>query len=654
MSRTTTSTILVRRWPRTTRLAECSRSPRPAERAVGRGEPAQPAGDRGQLERLLRRLQRRRGRRRRAAAGRADLAGLLPVRRTAAPRSSPRWFRDTRGTPRRTELGRRCGRPAPATRSSPGTATAGCSPARRAPTTRPGSKKTFGDVWVATYENPAGVGGADDQRRQGVPPVGHRQPGSSAPNLLGVFNDKTSIAADRTSNPATRGNVYFAWSRFTGNGGSNIYVVRSTDHGATFSTAQAADHQRERHPGPRHRHPRRRKRHGHLGLVVQEEPATRSTTRSPPTAAPPGRRSRTLTTYISYDAQDVADPTAEAPTSGPDFEGSDGEAEAAGNARDCGVLEAACASGYIFFRRTTSPRSSADQTAPGNPWVYVVVDPVVPGSQVPTGTTYGATEVGVGGQSAVYAIRFNPLHRRQERHWSGSPRSRPGTSCSPTSSPTPASCTSCGGTAATTRATRPPARSATARPAALVAVAGRLRDHPGPTTLAPAGADHGSPTSPATQLGPVRRPHRAVRRRLPVDRLSRGRTSRPGPTTATRWPATTRGTTPDESAPTSCSAAPNVPTARSPATPARAPAGWTKTSTATSRHRSAIRRFPGRRSTFPSSHQRGTRAGVPRRVNPAPAASPRDQPIAGRQGPGGTREPAEWPSTPPPRPPRHA
>jgi hypothetical protein len=28
---------------------------------------------------------------------------------------------------------------------------------------------------------------------------------------------------------------------------------------------------------------------------------------------------------------------------------------------------------------------------------------------VPTGTTYGVTESGVGGQSAVYAIRFNPL-----------------------------------------------------------------------------------------------------------------------------------------------------------------------------------------------------------------------------------------------------
>jgi hypothetical protein len=272
-----------------------------------------------------------------------------------------------------------------------------------------GSKKTFGDEWVATYENPAGVGGStiSDGKEFRRSVIVSR--GSSAPNLLGVFNDKTSIAADRTSNPATRGNVYFAWSRFTGNGGSNIYVVRSTDHGATFSTPTLLTTSENNIQDP--------------DIAIRGDGTVSVTWDSSSKKSPldsinysvstnggaTWSPSRTLTTYTSYDAQDVSAPTAEAPTSGPDFEGAEGEAEAAGNARDCGVLDAACASGYIFFRRTTSPRSSADQTAPANPWVYVVVDPVVPGSQVPTGTTYGATEVGVGGQSAVYAIRFNPL-----------------------------------------------------------------------------------------------------------------------------------------------------------------------------------------------------------------------------------------------------
>ena len=273
-----------------------------------------------------------------------------------------------------------------------------------------GTKKTFGDVWVATYENPAGVADAtiNDGKEFRRSVVVNR--GSSAPNLLGVFNDKTAIAADRTSNPATRGNVYFAWSRFTGNGGSNIYVVRSTDHGATFShpkllTTNENDIQDPdiaiRGDGTVTITWISESKKSELSSANYSVSTNGGATWSP---------SRTVTTFTSYDAQDVADPTAEAPTSGPDFESGEGEeAEEAGNARDCGVLDAACASGYIFFRRTTSPRSSADQTAPSNPWVYLVVDPVVPGSQVPTGTTYGATEVGVGGQSAVYAIRFDPL-----------------------------------------------------------------------------------------------------------------------------------------------------------------------------------------------------------------------------------------------------
>lgn len=270
-----------------------------------------------------------------------------------------------------------------------------------------GSKKTFGDVWVATYQNPGGVSGdplkdGKEFRRSVVVASG-----SSAPNLLGVFHDKTSIAADRTSNAATRGNVYFAWSRFTGNGGSNIYVVRSTDHGATFSTPKLLTTSENDIQDPDIAI------NGDGTVTVTWVSASRKSgqdsvryavsTNGGATFSP----ARTLTTFTSYDAQDVAAPTASRPVSGPDFEG--GEVEAAGaTARDCGVLSAACESDYIFFRRTTSPRSSADQTAPGNPLVYVVFDPVVPGSEVPTGTTYGAIEPGVGGQSAVYATAFNP------------------------------------------------------------------------------------------------------------------------------------------------------------------------------------------------------------------------------------------------------
>jgi hypothetical protein len=61
------------------------------------------------------------------------------------------------------------------------------------------------------------------------------QRGSSAKNLLGVFNDKDLINADHTGGTFD-GNVYFAFTKFNGNLGSDsIYLSRSTDHGNTFS-----------------------------------------------------------------------------------------------------------------------------------------------------------------------------------------------------------------------------------------------------------------------------------------------------------------------------------------------------------------------------------------------------------------------------------
>src|SRR4051812_46417123 len=98
-----------------------------------------------------------------------------------------------------------------------------------------GTPKTFGDVWVARFRNPDGPD-APTTSRDGLQYYGTSvvARGSSAPNLLGKFNDKTSIEADRTLGSCD-GNVYFSWSRFTGNGGVGIYFVRSTDHGVTFS-----------------------------------------------------------------------------------------------------------------------------------------------------------------------------------------------------------------------------------------------------------------------------------------------------------------------------------------------------------------------------------------------------------------------------------
>jgi len=53
----------------------------------------------------------------------------------------------------------------------------------------------------------------------------------------GLFQDKINIAADQTSGPFS-GNVYVAWSQYTGKAPNNsILFSRSTDHGLTFSSA---------------------------------------------------------------------------------------------------------------------------------------------------------------------------------------------------------------------------------------------------------------------------------------------------------------------------------------------------------------------------------------------------------------------------------
>src|SRR4051794_10717698 len=248
------------------------------------------------------------------------------------------------------------------------------------------SKKTFGDVWVATYANPVGSGGATvNDGKEFIRSITVAK-GSSAPNLLGKFNDKTAIEADRTSSSCA-GNVYFAFSRFTGNGGVAIYLSRSTDHGASFSAPMKLSASIHDVQGPdisvtSNGHVyvtfRQYAGNGHqLDAVDIVKSVDCGATFSPP---------RRLTTFTAMGLVDVD-------TSG-------------GLERDCGDAPP-CQSGYTFFRADTLPRSTADQAA-GGEIVHVLYEAIVPGSEVPTGTTFGwAGQPGAGGQSAIYYLTYN-------------------------------------------------------------------------------------------------------------------------------------------------------------------------------------------------------------------------------------------------------
>jgi hypothetical protein len=271
-----------------------------------------------------------------------------------------------------------------------------------------GTKKTFGDEWVATYENPGGVSGNPINDGKEFKRSVIVAKGSSAPSLLGKFNDKTAIEADRT-NSACEGNVYFAWSLYNGNGGNTIDFSRSTDHGQTFSKGINLGPVNTEIQGPDiaitgngHVYVTFR-RYSHAKRNVTDAVLVTKSTDCGKTFSPP----RTVRTFTAYDASDVPDPeAATAPSSGPAEEPMDDEVEG-GGARDCGSLDAHCASNYVFFRRDTQVRSTADQNDTGSEEVYIVYDPTIPGTEVPTGTTYGSVGTGTGSQSGVYFIRYD-------------------------------------------------------------------------------------------------------------------------------------------------------------------------------------------------------------------------------------------------------
>jgi hypothetical protein len=271
-----------------------------------------------------------------------------------------------------------------------------------------GSLKTFGDVFVARYVNSGGGTTNDGKRYAGTTIVAR---GSSAPFLLGKFNDKTTIEADHNTDGRCDNNVYFAYSRFTGNrGGVGIYFSRSTNHGATFT------------------HPYKVSQtisdvqfpdiavtgNSNLYLVFRSFASGRGpegnslyyvkSTNCGATFSRP----KVLQDFIASDAQDESSPEA-APrqTRADDPNSGDKDAAEAGTARDCGDFADACTSGYTFFRRDTQPRATADQFDTAHADRFYVVYDASKGPIVDTGSTYGTNGPGKGSQAAIYFLRVN-------------------------------------------------------------------------------------------------------------------------------------------------------------------------------------------------------------------------------------------------------
>src|SRR6266446_7243550 len=238
-----------------------------------------------------------------------------------------------------------------------------------------GTAKTFGDVWVATYKNPNGPGGATkDDGKEFVRSLDVAE-GSAAPNLLGKFHDKTAIEADRTGG-ACDGNVYFAWARFTGGGSngfnSSVYVVRSTDHGRTFSRPMKLSQTVHDIQFP----DIAVTGDGHVYVTYRQFADVRSNSTSD---------------AIAYNTSTDCGASFSAPKVVQAFEPYDPTDLSSGTVvGECGDAASVCDSGYTFMRGGTQVRSTADQQDKAHDYLYVVYDPSIPGTEVPSGTTYGS------------------------------------------------------------------------------------------------------------------------------------------------------------------------------------------------------------------------------------------------------------------------
>jgi len=280
-----------------------------------------------------------------------------------------------------------------------------------------GSAKTFGDVWVATFVNPAEKLGIDpdssgvDRSKDGID---YRNTtvvsqGSSAPNLLGTFYDKTAIEADRTGGRCD-GNVYFSYSRFSGNGGVAIYFSRSTDHGVSFQNQTKLSTSLHDLQFP----DIAVTGNGNVYVTFREFEAqgasrdaiwiTKSTDCGATFATP-----TIVTTFVRSDALDEEAPEPmpmpQLQRDDPEAEEAEGDAPAAG-ARDCGDFDGHCASGFTFFRRDTQARSTADQYDKTHEYVYIVYD-ATKGTPAASASTYSSAGEGLVGQAAVFYTRYD-------------------------------------------------------------------------------------------------------------------------------------------------------------------------------------------------------------------------------------------------------
>jgi hypothetical protein len=269
------------------------------------------------------------------------------------------------------------------------------------------AQPALGSIWVARYTWTAGPAPAYDFTTLAAR-------GTPSPIFLGHFNDKVQLEVDRGAGSPHAGNVYVCWARFTASGPNNgVFFVRSTDGGSTFSNpmkisdgvhgSQFCDVTTTRDGDVYVAWRQFESNDGQANAVVYAKSTDGGYRFDRPVQA---------ATFTGWDPTDsTVNPVAygqakyDACLVGDSTLGTCASPDPRATARDCGDGPLACQSGYVMFRGGSQVRVSADPTASGDPdQVFIAYDGSVPGTQVPTGSTYGTVESGIASQSAVYVI----------------------------------------------------------------------------------------------------------------------------------------------------------------------------------------------------------------------------------------------------------
>jgi hypothetical protein len=270
-------------------------------------------------------------------------------------------------------------------------------------------RPTNGSIWVARYNWNPPFAVPDYEFTTIV------ARGTPTPFGRGHFEDKIELEADDGLNSPFSGNVYVCWARFTGSGANNfIEFSRSTDGGRTWQTQKISE-----------------SIHGNqeCDIAVTRTGRVFVTWRQYEFNPNQGQAQRDAIAWVRSDnggatftrpavaqefihwdmGDEAANPVAngqarfEACVGGGDFTlGACEGPQPQQSARDCGDGPFLCQTGYVFGRVNSAPRNAADPVAGEGDELYVVIEATVPGTQRPTGTTYGTVVPGTASQAAIY------------------------------------------------------------------------------------------------------------------------------------------------------------------------------------------------------------------------------------------------------------